>query len=185
MIIKTYWESQAWVRMAPDLVLEQLQSPGCAHTSPVWFQTQQCWSEGNRRSTHLLKKTTIMHHKSISVAYKWPKPQLCSGLGGLRGAVCSAKGLQSKKSPSWRIYVALMHQAALFFSSYKIQLTSHIYILTFHTGKHWLMIPFERKEAVHTFINFSSILKMTQQFLQEQPILSKILSTSVQMLALG
>lgn len=165
MIIKTYWKSQAWVRMAPDQVLEQLQSPGCAHTSPVWFQTQQYWSEGNRRSTHLLKKTTLMHHKSISAAYKWSKPQLYSGLRRLRGAVCSAKGLQSKKKPTVKSLHCFNSPRVSVFSSYKIQLTPHIYILTFHTGKHSLMISFERKEAVHTFINFSIILKMTQQFL--------------------
>lgn len=35
MIIKTYWKSQAGVRTALDLVLDQLQAPGCARTSPV------------------------------------------------------------------------------------------------------------------------------------------------------
>lgn len=135
MIIKTCWKSQTWVRMAPEPVLEQLQSPGCAHTSPVRFQTQQCWWEGNGRSTHLLKETTIRHHKSISVAYKWPKPQLCSGLGSLGGAVCGAscpekpivKNLHCFKSPGSTV-----------FASHKIQLTPHIcIILTFHTGKAW------------------------------------------------
>lgn len=163
MIIKTCWKSQTWVRMAPEPVPEQLQCPGCAHTSPVRFQTHQCWWEGNGRSTHLLKETTIRHHKSISVAYKWPKPQLCSGLGSLGGAVCGAfcpekpivKNLHRFKSPGSTV-----------FSPHKIQLTP-IFTSSLHftLEKHGLMISFERKETVHTLMNFSSILKMSHQFL--------------------
>lgn len=47
MIIKTYWKSQAGVRTALDLVLGQLQAPGCAHTSPVRSQTS---SAGRREA---------------------------------------------------------------------------------------------------------------------------------------
>lgn len=164
MIIKTYWKSQTWVRMAPDLVVEQLQSPGCAHTSPVRFQTQHCWSEGNRRSTRLLQETTIMHHKSISVAYKWPKPQLCQGSGSWE-VLSAVPKVSSPKKPIVKNLHFFKPPGSSIFSSYKIQLTPHIYILTFHTGKHGLMISFERKETVQTLINFSSILKRTHKFL--------------------
>jgi len=100
MIIKTYWKSQVGVRITLDLVLDQLQFPGYAHTSPVWFSTPQYWSEGNRRSTCFWKETTIAHHKSVAVAYKWPKPQLCLGCESLRGAVCRADPVQWKASGS-------------------------------------------------------------------------------------
>lgn len=163
MIIKTCWKSQTWVRMAPEPVLEQLQSPGCAHTSPVRFQTQQCWWEGNRRSTHLLKETTIRHHKSISAAYKWPKPQLCSGLGSLGGAVCSAS---CPKKPIVKNLHCFKSPGSTVFASHKIQLTPvFASSLHFTLEKRRLMISFERKETVHTLMNFSSILKMTHQFL--------------------
>lgn len=130
MIIKTYWESQGWVRMAPDLV------PWLCTHKPSLVPNPAVLVRGKQDTYTFIKEN---HHKAPQKHFSGTQMTQTSTVLRVRKAERCCLQCQSppvQKSPFWSIYSALIHQVALLFPliKYSFYIFTSLHLTVESTG---------------------------------------------------